>query len=84
MVRRRRDRSDKRVVKVGLTAAGRELLERHTAEDQAFADNLFASLPPDESVELERLLAKALANVSEETIFEQRGPYREPNTRQEQ
>lgn len=71
-VRRVRDQNNRRVVMVHLTTAGQELLERHTAEDQAFIDNLLDALPTRESAALEKLLAKALAVISLETLFDPR------------
>jgi DNA-binding MarR family transcriptional regulator len=68
-VLRERDLTDKRIVRVSLTPAGRSLLERHAAEDRVFMDNLLAPLLPSERAQLERLLTVALSSVSFESIF---------------
>lgn len=68
-VLRERDQTDKRIVRVSLTPAGRDLLARHFVEDQAFMDNLLAPLLPFERAQLEGLLARVLSSISFETIF---------------
>lgn len=72
LVRRTRDRKDRRVVKVSLSPAGKALVERHLAEDAAFMANLMALLPDDEARTLEALLAKLIASAltSRMTLFD--------------
>lgn len=59
LVARRRCTEDRRVVYVGITDKGMELLDRLDQPIQELHTNLLAHLAPEELVELNRLLVKA-------------------------
>lgn len=69
MVQRKRSAQDKRVVEVSLTKRGQQVIQQHLAEDQTFSKNLFATLPPNESEQLQQLLSKLLSSVDRDVLF---------------
>src|SRR5262245_782427 len=60
LVERNRDPDDKRVVWVGITDEGRQLLARRRATREAELTELLAALPPDEEAALATAVRAAL------------------------
>ncbi|MEM8796310.1 MAG: MarR family transcriptional regulator [Pseudomonadota bacterium] len=58
LITRRRDRRDRRSVKIALTAPGRQLAERVNAEHLKWIVNLVGDLNNDEQADLQGLLAR--------------------------
>jgi len=58
LIARRRDRRDRRSVKIALTTTGRALAERLNAEHSNWIASLVRDLDEDEQADLQRLLAR--------------------------
>jgi DNA-binding MarR family transcriptional regulator len=67
LVSRRRDADDNRLVRVYLTACGREKEQSITAQFLKIEARMFAGFSPDEREMLRRLLRRLLTNMSKET-----------------
>lgn len=63
LVRRERQVSDERVVRVSLTPAGRARVESWQQQRRAALAQLLAPLTPDEQADLQRLIERVLAGV---------------------
>jgi DNA-binding MarR family transcriptional regulator len=66
LVERRPDTADRRSVRLGVTGAGRGLLDRLRARREAKAEALFGRLTAGEQEELARMLERVLADEPQE------------------
>jgi DNA-binding MarR family transcriptional regulator len=64
LIERHRDHADRRRLVVGLTAAGRALLDRYRAEVQALEDGMLAGLAADDVAALRQALGSCRANLA--------------------
>jgi DNA-binding MarR family transcriptional regulator len=68
LVRRQRDATDRRSLRLQITPAGRELYQQAVPSTRGCVRELFSALSPQEISELERLLEKLLAQLHLEEV----------------
>jgi DNA-binding MarR family transcriptional regulator len=66
LVERRRSDEDRRAYEISLTPEGRKVLKQLRAEAQAFGEEFFRALTPEEQEQLNALLLKLAATVDED------------------
>jgi len=74
LVRRRPDPEDRRAIVVGLTPAGRKLVDATVGDMLAEVAKLLAGLTDDEQTTLANLLRKLLVSLGSETIGQKEPP----------
>lgn len=69
LIERLNTNKDRRSIELVATENGRSAVEKHIAEDQIFARNLFDSLEPQKKEQLKTLLEELLEKVDVESLF---------------
>lgn len=69
LIERLNTNKDRRSIELVATENGRSAVEKHIAEDQIFARNLFDSLEPQKKEQLKALLEELLEKVDVESLF---------------
>jgi DNA-binding MarR family transcriptional regulator len=69
LIQRLRTNKDRRSIELVATEYGKYAVEKHIAEDQIFASNLFGSLEPQKKEHLKALLEEMLGKIELSSLF---------------